>query len=37
MVAQFALVVGFGGGRVGVGWVSQWRSGLVISHYGDQV
>ena len=28
MVARFGLVmVGFDGGHLGVGWVSQWRSG----------
>ena len=32
MVTGFGLVVGFGGGRLGVGWVSQWISGLVIGH-----
>ena len=37
MVSGFGLVVGFGGGRLGVGWVSHWRSGLVIGHGGDQV
>ena len=31
------IVVGFGDGLVGVGWVSRWRLGLVISHDGDQV
>nr|XP_023871517.1 dnaJ protein ERDJ7-like [Quercus suber] len=30
MVTGFGLVVGFGGGRLGVGWVSQWRSVLVV-------
>ena len=32
MVTGFGLVVGFGGGRLGVGWVSQWISSLVIGH-----
>ena len=36
MVARFGLVmVGFGGGHLGVGCVSRWRSSL--SHGGDQV
>ena len=29
VVVRFGLVmVGFGGGHLGVGWVSRWRSGL---------
>ena len=32
MVTGFGLVVGFGGGRLSVGMVSQWISGLVIGH-----
>ena len=36
MVARFRLVmVGFGGGHLGVGWVSRWKSNL--NHDGDQV
>ena len=36
VVARFGLVmVGFGGGHLGVGWVSRWRSSL--SHGGDWV
>ena len=36
VVARFGLVmVGFGGGHLGVGCVSRWRSSL--SHGGDQV
>ena len=36
MVARFGLVmVGFGGGHLGVGWVLRWRSSL--SHGGDRV
>ena len=36
MVTRFGLVmVGFGGGHLGVGWVSRWRSSL--SHGGDRV
>ena len=36
MVARFRLVmVGFGGGHLGVSWVSRWRSSL--SHDGDRV
>ena len=44
MVARFKLVVvGFDGGRLGVGWVSWWRSSLshgrywVMGHGGDWV
>ena len=44
MVARFGLVmVGFGGGHLGVGWVSRWRSNLshggvrVMDHSGDWV
>ena len=37
MVSGFGLVVRFGGSRLGVGWVSHRRSGLVIGHGGDQV
>ena len=29
--------VRIGGGRLGVGWVSRWRSGLGMGHGGDQV
>ena len=36
VVARFGLVmVGFDGGHLGVGWISQWRSSL--SHGGDRV
>ena len=36
VVARFGLVmVGFGVGHLGVGWVSRWRSSL--SHGGDWV
>ena len=35
MVARFGLVmVGFGGGHLGVGWVSWWRSGLRLGFWG---
>ena len=35
MVARFGLVmVGFGGGHLGVGWVSQWRLGLRLGFWG---
>ena len=34
MVARFGLVVGFGGGHLGVGWVSRWRSGLRLDFWG---
>ena len=35
MVARFELVmVGFSGGHLGVGWVSQWRSGLRLGFWG---
>ena len=33
MFVGFRLVVGFNGGRLGVGWVLQWRSSL--GHGGD--
>ena len=29
--------VRIGGGRLGVGWVSRWRSGLGMGHGGDRV
>ena len=35
MVARFGLVmVGFGGGHLGVGWVSRWRLGLRLGFWG---